>query len=121
MRATGGRVFGTEILPARVEEATINLDAAGLARFGEVVLGDARQTAAALTAPLDLVFIDAEKDDYVDHFTATFPLLRSGGLVLADNVTSHDVSAYQAMLRARDDVETVTLPLERGVEFTCKR
>jgi|SRR5215217_7070102 len=111
MRATGGRVTGTEILPARVEEANANLAAAGLSEFGEVVLGDARQTAAALTGPLDFVFIDAEKDDYVDHFAATFPLLRSGGLILADNVTSHDLSAYQAMLRECDDVETVTLPL----------
>jgi hypothetical protein len=42
-------------------------------------------------------------------------------LVLADNVTSHDLSAYQAMLTARDDMETVTLPLERGIEFSCKR
>jgi caffeoyl-CoA O-methyltransferase len=121
MRTTGGRVTGTEVLPARVKEANAHLNEAGLAQFGEVVLGDARKTAAALTGPLDLLFIDAEKDDYVDHFKAAFPLLRSGGLVLADNVTSHDIGAYQMMLRARDDVDTVTLPLERGIEFTCKR
>ncbi|MEA2594488.1 MAG: hypothetical protein QOF01_957 [Thermomicrobiales bacterium] len=120
MRATGGHVIGTEILPERVEEANANLAEAGLAEFGGVVLGDARETVALLTDPLDLVFIDAEKDDYVEHFEATFPLLRSGGLVLADNVTSHDLGRYQAMLRARDDVGTVTLPLERGIEFTCK-
>jgi predicted O-methyltransferase YrrM len=121
MRATGGRVTGTEILPTRVAEANANLAAAGLSEFGEVVLGDARQTAAVITGPLDLVFIDAEKDDYVDHFAAIFPLLRPGSLILADNVTSHDLSDYQAMLRERNDVETVTLPLERGIEFTCKR
>jgi predicted O-methyltransferase YrrM len=121
MRTTGGRVIGTEILPTRVEEANANLAEAGLAEFAEVYPGDGRDTASSLKGPLDLVFIDAEKDDYVTHFAAAFPLLRSGGLVLADNVTSHDLSAYQAMLRARDDVETVTLPLERGIEFTCKR
>jgi predicted O-methyltransferase YrrM len=120
MSATGGHVIGTEILPERVKEANANLAEAGLAEFGRVVLGDARETVASLTDPLDLVFIDAEKDDYVEHFEAAFPLLRSGGLVLADNVTSHDLGRYQAMLRARDDVETVTLPLERGIEFTCK-
>jgi predicted O-methyltransferase YrrM len=121
MRSTAGYVTGTEILANRVEEANAHLAEAGLAEFGSVILGDARETAATLSGPLDLVFIDAEKDDYVAHFDAAFPLLRSGGLVLADNVTSHDVSTYQTMLRARDDVETVTLPLERGIEFTCKR
>ncbi|HEY7036206.1 MAG TPA: class I SAM-dependent methyltransferase [Thermomicrobiales bacterium] len=121
MRSTGGRVTGTEILPGRVEEANAHLAEAGLADFGTVVLGDARETARAMGEPLDLVFIDAEKDDYVEHFAAAFPRLRSGGLVLADNVASHDLSVYQAMLRARDDVESVTLPLERGIEYSCKR
>ena len=46
--------------------------------------------------------------------------VRPGGLILADNVISHDLSAYQAMLRARSDVETVTIPIDRGVEFTLK-
>jgi caffeoyl-CoA O-methyltransferase len=120
MRSTGGCVTGTEILPNRVEEANAHLAEAGLSDRGVVILGDARKTVPTLESPLDLVFIDAEKDDYVDHFEAAFPLLRSGGLILADNVTSHDISAYQTMLRERDDVETVTLPLDRGIEFTCK-
>lgn len=121
MRSTGGRVTGTEILPIRVDEANAHLAEAGLADFGEVILGDARQSVATLGGALDLIFIDAEKDDYVDHFQAAFPLLRSGGVVLADNVTSHDISDYQSMLRERDDVDTLTLPLDRGIEFTCKR
>jgi predicted O-methyltransferase YrrM len=121
MRSTGGYVTGTEILPNRVDEANTHLAEAGLSDHGVVILGDARKTVPTLEGPLDLVFVDAEKDDYVDHFEAAFPLLRSGGLVLADNVTSHDISSYQALLRERDDVETVTLPLDRGIEFTCKR
>jgi predicted O-methyltransferase YrrM len=121
MRATGGRVTGTEILPNRVEEANAHLAEAGLADRGKVIFGDARETAATFGGELDLIFIDAEKDDYVEHFLASFPLLRSGGLVLADNVTSHDISDYLSMLRKRDDVDTVTLPLDRGIEFTCKR
>ena len=46
--------------------------------------------------------------------------VETGGLILADNVISHDLSAYQAMLRSRSDVETVTVPIDRGVEFTVK-
>jgi len=119
-KPNGGRVTGTEILPARAAEANRNLAAAGLGDVARVVPGNARVTAAALDGPFDLVFIDAEKDDYVDHFLAAIDRVEAGGLILADNVVSHDLSAYQAMLRSREDVETVTIPMSRGIEFTVK-
>jgi caffeoyl-CoA O-methyltransferase len=119
-RQNGGRVTGTEILPDRAAEANRNLAEAGLDAVARVVTGAARTTVASLPGPFDLVFIDAEKDDYVDHFEAVARCVRPGGLILADNVISHDLSAYQAMLRSRCDVETVTIPIDRGVEFTVK-
>ena len=119
-RATGGTVTGTELLPERAAEANANLAAAGLGDVARVLAGEARALVAGLAGPVDLVFIDAEKDDYVDHFLAVIDKVRPGGLVLADNAVSHDLSAYQAMLRARSDVETLTLPLDRGLEYTLK-
>ena len=119
-RQNGGRVTGTEILPERAAEANRNLADAGLDTIGKVIAGDARATVASLPGPFDLIFIDAEKDDYVDHFEAVVDRVRIGGLILADNVISHDLSDYQAMLRGRSDVETVTIPIGRGVEFTLK-
>jgi predicted O-methyltransferase YrrM len=120
-RQTGGRVTGTELLPERAEEANANLREAGLADFARVLPGPARQSIRGLVGPFDLVFIDAEKDDYLDHFQATFPLVRPGGAIVADNVISHDVSDYQARLREHPEVETVTVPIGRGLEFTVKR
>jgi caffeoyl-CoA O-methyltransferase len=119
-RQNGGQVTGTEILPERAAEANRNLVDAGLDGLARVVAGDAQATVASLPGPFDLVFIDAEKDDYVDHFEAVVDRVRIGGLILADNVISHDLSAYQAVLRERSDVETVTIPIGRGVEFTVK-
>jgi predicted O-methyltransferase YrrM len=119
-RQNGGQVTGTEILPERAAEANRNLVDAGLDTVAKVVAGDAQATVASITGPFDLVFIDAEKDDYVDHFEAVVDRVRIGGLILADNVISHDLSAYQAVLRERSDVETVTIPIGRGVEFTVK-
>jgi predicted O-methyltransferase YrrM len=119
-RQNGDRVTGTEILPERAAEANRNLVDAGLDGLARVVAGDAQATVASLPGPFDLVFIDAEKDDYVDHFEAVVDRVRIGGLILADNVISHDLSAYQAVLRERSDVETVTIPIGRGVEFTVK-
>jgi caffeoyl-CoA O-methyltransferase len=119
-RQNGGKVTGTEILPERAAEANRNLADAGLDAVAQVVTGEARATVVSLPSPFDLVFIDAEKDDYVDHFEAVVGQVRQGGLILADNVISHDLSAYQAMLRSCSDVETVTVPIDRGVEFTVK-
>ena len=116
----GGKVIGTEILLDRAAEANANLAEAGLGEVARVIPGEARGTIAGLGETFDLVFIDAEKDDYVGHFLAAIDRVRIGGLVLADNVVSHDLSAYQAMLRARRDVETLTLPLDRGLEYTLK-
>lgn len=120
VRTTGGTVIGTELLEERAAEANANLAAAGLADAARVIPGDAQATLGTLDGPFDLLFIDAEKEDYVGHFAVAFPLLRPGAVVIADNVISHDLSAYQAMLRARPDVETVTLPLDRGLEYTLK-
>ncbi len=119
-RQNGGRVTGTEILPERAADANRNLTDAGLDGVARVMAGDARATVASLSGPFDLVFIDAEKDDYVDHLEAVVESVRPGGLILADNVISHDLSAYQAVLRERGDVETVTIPIDLGVEFTLK-
>lgn len=119
-RANGGTVIGTELIPERAADANRNLAHAGLAEVARVIPGDARATIATLDGPFDVVFIDAEKDDYVAHFEAAIDLVRPGGLILADNVTSHDISAYQDLVRSRTDMETVTVPIGRGIEFTVK-
>jgi predicted O-methyltransferase YrrM len=117
---TGGKITGTELIAERAAEANANLAAAGLDAVARVLVGDAAESIAEAGAPFDFVFIDAEKDDYVGHFLAVIDLILPGGLILADNVISHDLSAYQTMLRARDDVETITMPIGRGIEFTLK-
>ncbi len=120
MRETGGRVIGTEILPARAAQANANLEAAGLAEFAQVLSGDAHEIVGGLGDSVDIAFIDAEKEDYIDHFMSVLPLVHPGGMIIADNVTSHDISAYQKMVRARPECETLTLPLERGLELTIR-
>jgi caffeoyl-CoA O-methyltransferase len=118
---TGGKLIGSEIMPDRAKEAKQNLTESDLSHLAEVLAGDAREIMKTVADPIDLVFIDAEKDDYSDHFLAVIAKVRIGGVIIADNVISHDCSTYQTMLRSRADVETVTLPLERGLEFTIKK
>ena len=119
-REYGGRVTGTEILPHRAAEASANLACTGLTGVAQVLPGDARETIAALDGPFAFVFLDAKNDDYDAHFATFFPKVPSGGLIITDNVISHDCTAFQATLRARTDLLTVTVPLERGLEVTLK-
>lgn len=119
-REYGGRVIGSELRPERVEEANRHLREAGLDAVAEIREGDAAAIAQALEG-LGLVFIDAEKDDYTRLFQAVIDHVLPGGLLLTDNVISHDCSDYLAFLRQRRDVTTVTLPFERGIEWTVKR
>lgn len=121
-RENGGKVIGSEVRPERVEQANANLAEAGLAEVAAVQLGDAVEIARGLVpGSVDLVFIDAEKDDYSRLFLAIIDRVRTGGLILTDNVVSHDCSVYLEMLRARSGIITQTLPFERGIELTLKR
>ncbi|HEX8248942.1 MAG TPA: O-methyltransferase [Pyrinomonadaceae bacterium] len=52
----------------------------------EPFLGDATEIIPALDETFDLVFIDADKPNYANYFDLVFPKLRTGGIILADNV-----------------------------------
>jgi predicted O-methyltransferase YrrM len=119
-REVGGHVLGLEIAAARAAEANTNLAAAGLADAAQVRCCDALQTVPGLPGPFDLVFIDAEKRDYAQHIRNVVDRVKPNGVIVADNVVSHDISDYQAFVRNHPDLETITLPLNRGLEFTLK-
>ena len=78
-------------------------------------------TVRELDGPFDLVFIDAEKNDYSRHVRNVIDLVKPNGIILADNVISHDIADYQQFVRNRADFDTITLPLNRGLEFSLKR
>jgi len=119
-RTYGGRVIGSEIRPERVAAANANLAAAGLQDVAVVLEGDAAELVRQCER-IDFLFLDAEKDDYGRLFLAAFDRVVPGGLIVADNVVSHDCRAYQEFVRSRSDVLTITIPFERGLEWTIKR
>ncbi|MBO9386504.1 MAG: DUF1442 domain-containing protein [Thermomicrobium sp.] len=119
-RTYGGRVIGSEIRPERVAAANANLAAAGLQDVAVVLEGDAAELVRQYER-IDFLFLDAEKDDYGRLFLAAFDRVVPGGLIVADNVVSHDCRAYQEFVRSRSDVLTITIPFERGLEWTIKR
>jgi predicted O-methyltransferase YrrM len=82
-----GRVVTLEYEPKHAEVARANLQRAGVADRVEVVVGAALDTLPTLTgAPFDLVFIDADKENYAAYLQWAVRLARPGSVILLDNV-----------------------------------
>jgi caffeoyl-CoA O-methyltransferase len=119
-RLLGGRLLSLEADPAKAAAWRQNLAEAGLADWAELVEGDAFLTLAAIDDVFDVCFLDAEKGDYERLFELARARLEVGGLVVADNVLSHEdtLGAYSRARQADPGLESVTLPLDRGLELT---
>ena len=119
-RMLGGRLVSLEQDPAKCAAWRENIASAGLDEWAELVEGDAHQTLARTEDVFDLVFLDAEKDDYEVLFGLARPLLEPGGLVIADNVLSHvdSLGSYSGARQADETLSSVTVPLDRGLEVS---
>jgi len=120
VRYLGGRVLSLEHDPKKLEAWRANIADAGLDGWVDLVEGDAFETLPAIDDVFDVVFLDAEKDDYERLFGLARPKLEPGAVVIADNVLSH-AETLGAYSRARQDdrsLESVTVPLDRGLELS---
>lgn len=114
-RQTDGRLVSIEIEPRRQDESRKRLDSLGLADRVEFVLADAAMVLDRYSG-LEFVLIDCEKDDYV-RFLGMLRLA-SGALVVADNILSHGLWEYVRTVRSYSGVESVTLPIGKGLEVS---
>jgi len=120
VRHLGGRVLSLEADPAKVEAWRANVAAAGLEETVELIAGDAFETLPQIEDVFDIVFIDAEKDDYERLFELARGKVEAGGLFVADNVLSHPdpLAEYSKARQADPTLESVTVPLDRGLELS---
>jgi len=113
-------VLSLEIDEERADTWRANVAEAGLADWAEVVVGDALETLPAIDDVFDVVFLDAEKEQYEDLFALARTKLEPGAVVVADNVVSHadTLGAYSRARQADETLESVTVPLDRGLELS---
>jgi caffeoyl-CoA O-methyltransferase len=119
-RYLGGRVLSLENDPSKCEAWRRNIAEAGLDDWAELIEGDALETLPTIDDVFDIVFLDAEKEDYERLFQLARGKVEPAALFVADNVLSH-ADALGAYSRARQDdptLESVTLPLDRGLELS---
>ena len=120
VRHLGGRVLSLEYDPAKAEAWRRNVEEAGLTDWAELRDGDAFELLPRIDDVFDVVFLDAEKDDYEELFQLARGKVEPGGVVVADNVLSHPepLARYSAARQADESLLTVTVPLDRGLELS---
>lgn len=84
-----GKLVTLELRTADAETARAYIAKAGMESQINVLEGDAMEIIPTLQESWDLVFIDADKVNYINYYELTLPLVKSGGWILADNVFFH--------------------------------
>jgi len=120
VRYLGGRVLSVENDPLKIDAWRKNIAEAGLEDWAELVEGDAREVLPAIDDVFDVVFLDAEKEDYEQLFALARSKLEPGAVVVADNVLSHveTLGAYSQARQSEPSLLSVTVPLDRGLELS---
>ncbi len=120
VRHLGGRVLSIEMDPRKIEAWHRNIAEAGLEDTAQLVEGDAMERLREIDDVFDLVFIDAEKDDYDALFELARSKVEPGALFVADNILSHPdpLARYAAARQADPALSSVTVPLDRGLELS---
>ena len=109
---------------------------AGVSSKIELHIGDALKTLKTLSGPYDLAFIDANKREYPEYYELVLPLVRPGGLIVADDVLwdgkvyetspsgdsqTQKLIKFNNFVVADPRVEVVMLPLRDGISLIRKK
>jgi caffeoyl-CoA O-methyltransferase len=99
----------------------------------EIRMGPALDTIKTLQGPIDMVFIDADKENYVNYWDACIPLVKPGGLIVADNVLwsgrvvnppddlTKQIVKFDQRVQADPRVENVCLTVRDGMMLAWKK
>ncbi len=132
----GGRVITCDVDEETSAIARRYAEEAGVIDRIEYRLGPALETISELEGPFDLIFIDADKTNYVNYYEATLPLLSADGVMAVDNAladgrvaevgadaSEHDLAIHALNERVRDDrrVENVLLTVRDGINLIRRR
>jgi len=119
LQKTGGKLTTFEYDAGRASTARGHFKKAGVDQIVTLVEGDAHQTIARLKEPIDVLFIDADKEGYVDYLNKLLPLVRPGGLILAHNVDM--VGDYDRLVTSNPALETLFYMEGEGLGITLKK
>jgi caffeoyl-CoA O-methyltransferase len=123
LRTTGGKLTTFEIDPDNAKLSRENFKRSGVEEIVALVEGDAHVQVGRLKAPIDLLFLDADKEGYIDYLNKLLPLVRPGGLVVAHNMDPRQADQkYVQAVTSNTNLETVFVTAgSGGIGVTMKK
>jgi len=123
LEKTGGKLTTFEIEEGRASRARENFKRAGMDKRVTIMMGDAHDEVKKLKWPIDILFLDADKEGYVDYLEKLLPLVRPGGLVVAHNMNPRQADPrYVKAITTNPDLETLFLNLQSsGIGVSMKK
>jgi len=123
LRSTGGKLITHELDPGRAKIARDNFKKAGVDDLITVIEGDAHETVKQHKEPIDILFLDADKEGYIDYLNKLLPLIRPGGLIMAHNmVYPRPDPRYIEAITKSPELDTSFLLMEgAGIGVTLKK
>jgi caffeoyl-CoA O-methyltransferase len=123
LQATGGKLITHEINPESASLARANFQRAGVENIVTVIVGDAHETVTNLKEPIDILFLDAEKSGFLDYLNKLLPLVRPGGLILADNASQpYRFPDFIKEISTNQNLETIGLDMRSiGICLSLKK
>ena len=117
LKETNGRLITLENDTERAKEAQENLNQAALDDIVEIRVGNALQEIPKCDETFDLVFLDAEKGEYLQYLELVLPNIRPGGLIIADDtITMRDeMLNYVDFVFNTPQLDSVEIPLDDGI------
>ncbi|MBL8178299.1 MAG: O-methyltransferase [Bryobacterales bacterium] len=122
LESTGGKLTTFEFDKERAAAARKHFEQAGVATMVTLIEGDAHENVKRIKGPVDVVFIDADKEGYVDYLEKVLPLVRPGGLILAHNTQLREVrEGYLKRVQSDPALETMIFNDGGGLGITVKK
>ena len=125
-----GKIITIDREQFKIDSATRNFEEAGVSSLIKIRKGEARKILHEIKGEFgenyfDFIFIDADKESYIEYFDLCLPLVRKGGIIAADNILFPErfnemMADYLSHVRNNPNVQSVTVPIDNGEEVTIK-
>jgi len=119
LHETGGHLTTFEADAGRAAAAREHFRKAGVENLVTIIEGNARENIKQLSETIDVLFLDADKEGYIEYFNRMLPLVRPGGLILAHNVDM--IANYNNFVTTQAGLETLFYMEGNGLAITLKK
>jgi len=130
-----GKLISIESNPELEDICRKNIADAKLGKSVELIIGDAKEIIPGLEKMFDLVYIDCDKEIYLDIYEMVFDKVAPGGFIIADNVLWHgkildeneqtykgtkEIAAFNEFVKNDERADNMLLPFRDGLMLIRK-